>query len=166
MSDPHDTRPASARVVVVEDDPLQAESLAFILRQEGYVVDVVATGAEALAIVRTQPPPDAVLLDVALPDLSGVEVARRLRAGSNVPIIMLTARRSESDKITGLDAGADDYVTKPFSPGELLARIRAQIRRGGQVATASETAHGVYVVGALRLDSGVQIGRASCRERV
>src|ERR671930_1896632 len=130
MSDAHDTAPSSGRVVVVEDDPLQAESLAYILRQEGYSVEIASTGAEALAVARGQPAPDTVLLDVALPDLSGVEVARRLRAGSNVPIIMLTARRHESDKITGLDVGADDYVTKPFSHGELLARIRAQIRRG------------------------------------
>src|SRR5437588_5611107 len=129
MSDAHDTAPSSGKVVVGEDDPLQAESLAFILRQEGYVVEVASTGAGALALRRSQPAPDTVLLDVALPDLSGVEVARRLRAGSNVPIIMLTARRNEIDKITGLDAGADDYVTKPFSHGELLARIRAQIRR-------------------------------------
>src|SRR6267142_1538134 len=150
MSDPHDTPPASARVVVVEDDPLQAESLAFILRQEGYIVDLAATGAEALAVARTQPPPDTVLLDVALPDLSGVEVARRLRAGSNVPIIMLTARRNEIDKITGLDAGADDYVTKPFSHGELLARIRAQIRRGPQGAAPPDATHGVFEVGGLR----------------
>src|SRR3982074_3708598 len=142
MSDAHDTPPASGRVVVVEDDPLQAESLAFILRQEGYVVDLAATGAEGLAVVaRSQPAPDTVLLDVALPDLSGVEVARRIRAGSSVPIIMLTARPNEIDKITGLDAGADDYVTKPFSNGELLARIRAQIRRGAVGATASEVAH-------------------------
>ena len=104
MSDVHDTPHTSGRVVVVEDDPLQAESLAFILRQEGYVVDLASTGAEALAVARSQPAPDTVLLDVALPDLSGVEVARRLRAGSNVPIIMLTARRNEIDKITGLDA--------------------------------------------------------------
>jgi two-component system response regulator RegX3 len=141
-------------VVVVEDDPLQAESLAFILRQEGYIVELASTGAEALAAARAQPAPDTVLLDVALPDLSGIEVARRLRAGSNVPIIMLTARRSESDKITGLDAGADDYVTKPFSHGELLARIRAQMRRGPTSAgTASE---GVYSVGALRIDTGMR----------
>src|SRR5438445_13261890 len=130
MSDVHDTAPASGRIVVNEDGPVQSESLALSLRQEGYVVDLASTGAEALIIARSQPPPDTVLLDVALPDLSGVEVARRLRAGSNVPIIMLTARRNEIDKITGLDAGADDYVTKPFSHGELLARIRAQIRRG------------------------------------
>src|SRR5215470_18945042 len=157
MSELHDTPPASARVVVVEDDPLQAESLAFILRQEGYVVELASTGAEALAVARSQPAPDTVLLDVALPDLSGVEVARRLRAGSNVPIIMLTARRNEIDKITGLDAGADDYVTKPFSHGELLARIRAQLRRGPERATVpAEGAHGVYTVGALRIDVGMR----------
>src|SRR2546423_13176646 len=115
MSAPQNTPPASARVVVVEDDPLQAESLAFILRQEGYIVELAATGAEGLAAVaRSQPAPDTVLLDVALPDLSGGEVARRLRAGSNVAIIMLTARRNEVGKITGLDACADDYLTKPL----------------------------------------------------
>jgi len=156
MSDNNDTAGGSGRVVVVEDDPLQAESLAFILRQEGYVVDLASTGAEALLIARSQPAPDTVLLDVALPDLSGVEVARRLRAGSNVPIIMLTARRNEIDKITGLDAGADDYVTKPFSHGELLARIRAQIRRVPTTPAAGELAHGVYTMGQLRLDTGVR----------
>jgi two-component system response regulator RegX3 len=83
-------------------------------------------------------------------------VARRLRAGSNVPIIMLTARRSEIDKITGLDAGADDYITKPFSHGELLARIRARMRRGLAPAVASDSAHGVYAIGQLRLDAGMR----------
>src|SRR3954451_21461397 len=156
MSEHYDTAPASGRVVVVEDDPLQAESLAFILRQEGYVVELASTGAEALSIARAQPAPDTVLLDVALPDLSGVEVARRLRAGSNVPIIMLTARRNEIDKITGLDAGADDYVTKPFSHGELLARIRAQIRRNPTSSLPSEISHGVYSIGALRVDTGMR----------
>jgi two-component system response regulator RegX3 len=135
-------------------DPLQAESLAFILRQEGYIVELASTGVEALAVARSQPAPDTVVLDVALPDLSGVEVARRLRAGSNVPIIMLTARRNEIDKITGLDAGADDYVTKPFSHGELLARIRAQIRRG-PTGGVVDAAHGVYSVGQLRVDTGM-----------
>ena len=155
MSDVHDTPSASGRVIVVEDDPLQAESLAFILRQEGYVVELASTGAEALVAARSQPAPDTVLLDVALPDLSGVEVARRLRAGSNVPIIMLTARRNEIDKITGLDAGADDYVTKPFSHGELLARIRAQIRRGSGNG-GGDVVHGVYTVGRLRIDTGMR----------
>ncbi len=162
MSELHDTPSASGRVVVVEDDPLQAESLAFILRQEGYVVELASTGAEALAIARSQPAPDTVLLDVALPDLSGVEVARRLRAGSNVPIIMLTARRNEIDKITGLDAGADDYVTKPFSHGELLARIRAQIRRAPSGANAP--GEGVYTIGTLRIDTGMR--RLTREERV
>jgi two-component system, OmpR family, response regulator RegX3 len=156
MSDVHDTSSASGRVIVVEDDPLQAESLAFILRQEGYMVELASTGAEALVIARSQPAPDTVVLDVALPDLSGVEVARRLRAGSNVPIIMLTARRNEIDKITGLDAGADDYVTKPFSHGELLARIRAQIRRGPTTAATTDAGHGIYTIGVLRLDAGMR----------
>jgi two-component system response regulator RegX3 len=164
MSEMNDTPSGSGRVVVVEDDPLQAESLAFILRQEGYVVDLAATGAEALVLARSQPAPDTVLLDVALPDLSGVEVARRLRAGSTVPIIMLTARRNESDKIIGLDAGADDYVTKPFSHGELLARIRAQIRRGPTAAVTGQDSHGVYTVGQLRLDTGMR--RVTREERV
>jgi DNA-binding response OmpR family regulator len=155
MSELHDTAPSSGRVIVVEDDPLQAESLAFILRQEGYEVELASTGAEALAVARSQPAPDTVLLDVALPDLSGIEVARRLRAGSSVPIIMLTARRNEIDKITGLDAGADDYVTKPFSHGELLARIRAQIRRN-PAATPGADGHGVYSVGGLRIDTGMR----------
>jgi DNA-binding response OmpR family regulator len=162
MSEPHDTPSGSGRVVVVEDDPLQAESLAFILRQEGYVVELASTGAEALIAARSQPAPDTVLLDVALPDLSGVEVARRLRAASNVPIIMLTARRNEIDKITGLDAGADDYVTKPFSHGELLARIRAQIRRGP--TPVAEPSHAVYTIGQLRLDTGMR--RVTRDERV
>ncbi|MGI9148264.1 MAG: response regulator transcription factor [Chloroflexota bacterium] len=164
MTDFHDTAQVSGRVVVVEDDPLQAESLAFILRQEGYVVELASTGAEALALARRHPVPDAVLLDVALPDLSGVEVARRLRAGSSVPIIMLTARRSEGDKITGLDAGADDYVTKPFSQGELLARIRVQIRRRRVQEIAPGVTHGVYTLGGLRLDTGTR--RLTRDERV
>jgi two-component system, OmpR family, response regulator RegX3 len=154
MSDVYDTARGSGRVIVVEDDPLQAESLAFILRQEGYVVELAATGNEALALVRAQPAPDVVLLDVALPDLSGVEVARRMRSGSNVSIIMLTARRNEIDKITGLDAGADDYVIKPFSPGELLARLRAQIRRKPVGGASEAVAHGVYTIGQLRIDTG------------
>src|ERR687888_645149 len=146
MTELHDTTRASGRVVVIEDDPLQAEALAFILRQEGYSVELAPTGAEGLVCVRGQPPPDTVLLDVALPDLSGVEVARRLRAGSSVPIIMLTARRAESDKITGLDAGADDYVSNPSTPGGLRAPIGPQVPRGGQLAaaTAGEASHGVY----------------------
>ncbi len=145
---------SSGRLVLVEDDALQAESLAFILRQEGYAVQLATTGAQALAAVRTRPAPDAVVLDVTLPDLNGIEVARRLRAGSAVPIIMLTARRQESDKIIGLDAGADDYVTKPFSPGELLARIRAQLRRRLRPEAIEGESRTVFTIGDLELDAG------------
>ncbi len=151
----HSDPGASAiRVAVVEDDPLQADALAFILKQEGYAVEVAGTGEAGLALVRGTPAPDVVLVDVALPDLSGVELTRRVRAGSDVPIIMLTARRQESDKITGLDAGADDYVTKPFNHGELLARIRAQLRRGTKRQQDGVGEPGVFDVGALSVDVG------------
>jgi DNA-binding response OmpR family regulator len=119
----------SAKILLVDDDPLLVDSLGYILRQEGYAVVTAGTGSEALECAARDEP-DLVLLDLALPDLSGVEVCRRLQVGSGSPIIMLTARRQESDKIVGLDAGADDYVTKPFATGELLARVRAGLRRG------------------------------------
>jgi two-component system response regulator VicR len=119
----------SATILLVDDDPLLTDSLGYILKQEGYRVLSAATGDEALARAG-QDEPDLVLLDVSLPDLSGVEVCRRLQSSCSAPIIMLTARRQESDKIVGLDAGADDYVTKPFTSGELLARVRAGLRRG------------------------------------
>jgi DNA-binding response OmpR family regulator len=146
----------SGRILIVEDDALQAESIAFILRQEGYLVELAATGTEGLALVRRWPAPDAVLLDVALPDLSGIEVARRVRAASGVPIILLTARRQDSDKITGLDAGADDYVTKPFNPGELLARIRTQLRRATREADPNLRLDGIFPIGALRIEAGTR----------
>jgi two-component system response regulator RegX3 len=149
-----DQHEPTGRLVLVEDDALQAEALAFFLRQEGYAVELATTGAQALAAVRTHPTPDAVVLDVTLPDLNGIEVARRLRAGSSVPIIMLTARRQESDKIIGLDAGADDYVTKPFSHGELLARIRAQLRRRLRPEATEREPSAVFTVGNLELDAG------------
>ena len=123
----------SARILLVDDDPLLTDSLGYILKQEGYSVLVAATGGEALTRAGRDAP-DLVLLDVSLPDLSGVEVCRRLQGSSTAPVIMLTARRQESDKIVGLDAGADDYITKPFAIGELLARVRAGLRRTRQEA--------------------------------
>ena len=163
--------PISGRILIVEDDPLQAESLALILRQEGYAVDLAATGVAGLERARRTPHPDVVLLDVALPDLNGTEVARRLRAASHVPIVMLTARRQEADKIVGLDAGADDYVTKPFSSNELLARIRSQLRRGSLLDRSVPHTDGVYRIGALtlevgprRLTRGEQVFQLSARE--
>ena len=146
----------SGCILVIEDDPLQAESLALILRQEGYAVEVALTGAEGLASARGSRAPDVVVLDAALPDLSGVEVARRLRAGSGVPVIMLTARRQEIDTVIGQDAGADDYVSKPFSPNELLARVRAQLRRGWREPGPGAPASGVYSIGDLRVDIGTR----------
>jgi len=120
----------TGRILVVEDDAVQARALGVVLCHEGYAVETATTGAEALERTHGVPGPDLVFLDLQLPALSGTEVARRIRAASGVPIILLTARRQESDKVVGLDAGADDYVSKPFSPNELLARVCAQLRRG------------------------------------
>ncbi len=143
-------RSMDRRLLIVDDDPLLTDSLAFLLQQEGYDVVVAGTGSIALNIVRTNPP-DLILLDVGLPDLNGVEVCRRLRAVWNGPVIVLTARRQEADKVIGLDAGADDYVTKPFSSSELLARIRAGLRRAQQSVGGPATA-GELVVGELRIN--------------
>jgi two-component system, OmpR family, response regulator MprA len=119
---------ARRRILVVDDDARLAASLRRALAYEGYAVDVAADGPIALAAARDQPP-DLVVLDVMLPGLDGIEVCRRLRAGSDLPILMLTARDAVSDRVAGLDAGADDYLVKPFAHDELLARVRALLRR-------------------------------------
>jgi DNA-binding response OmpR family regulator len=116
------------RVLVVEDDATIRDTLSFNLKKEGYAVTVAKDGAEALAAARSTRP-DLVLLDLMLPELSGLEVCRMLRQESNVPIIMLTAKESEVDKVVGLQLGADDYITKPFSLPELFARMTAVLRR-------------------------------------
>ncbi|HEY7065385.1 MAG TPA: response regulator transcription factor [Chloroflexota bacterium] len=134
----------AATILLVDDDPLIVRSVSFLLRQEGYRVVPAASGAEALAAAH-EAPPDVVLLDVALPDLSGVEVCRRLRQNTGVPIIILSARRAEADKIVGLDAGADDYLTKPIGAGELAARVRAALRRGRAMAGAPAPAERLEV---------------------
>ena len=118
----------NARVLVVDDDQALAEMLGIVLRKEGLEVAHCADGGRAVALFR-EFRPDLVLLDVMLPTLSGVEVCRHLRAESGVPIVMLTARTDTKDVVAGLEAGADDYVVKPFKPQELLARIRARLRR-------------------------------------
>jgi two-component system OmpR family response regulator len=134
------------RVLVVEDDVKLAGLLKRGLEEEGYAVDVAADGAEALW-AGAENPYDAVVLDVMLPDMDGFEVCRRLReAGRWSPVLMLTARDAVADRVAGLDAGADDYLTKPFSFAELFARLRALMRRGGPERPA------VLAVGDLRLD--------------
>jgi DNA-binding response OmpR family regulator len=115
-------------VLVVDDEKTLRETVAYLLQQEGYRVLMAADGREALDVFRKERP-DLVLLDLMLPELSGMEVCRILRRESDVPILMLTARNSEIDKVVGLEVGADDYVTKPFSLRELLARVRALLRR-------------------------------------
>ncbi|MEO5884267.1 MAG: response regulator transcription factor [Candidatus Limnocylindrales bacterium] len=122
-------------ILVVEDEPTLRETLADALEADGFRVVVAADGREALTQFRAERP-DLVLLDIMLPELSGIEVTRIIRAESGVPIVMLTAKDSELDKVVGLELGADDYVTKPFSLRELTARIRALFRRSEAVATA------------------------------
>jgi len=145
---------SSGRLLVIEDDRVQAEALALVLRYQGYDVDVAATANDGLTRASALPAPDLVLVDMGLPDLSGAEVVRRIRISSRVPIILLTAHRNVSDKITGLDAGADDYVTKPYEPAELLARIRAQFRRASDAAPGpTARAEGVRSIGGLVIDT-------------
>ena len=124
-------------VLLVEDEPSIAEPLAESIAREGFETKVAGTVAEALALAA-QLEPDLVLLDVMLPDGSGLDVCRELRQRSQVPIIMLTARGEEADRIVGLELGADDYVTKPFSPRELAARVRTVLRRSGSTSARAE----------------------------
>jgi len=131
--------------LLVEDEEAIAEPLAEGLRREGFVVEHVATGAEALAATE----PDLVLLDVGLPDLDGFSVCRELRSRSNVPIIMVTAKGEEVDRVVGLEVGADDYIVKPFGIRELIARIRAVARRTGERATS----RAAMTLGPLELDT-------------
>ncbi|TNM59775.1 response regulator [Streptomyces sp. NP160] len=117
------------RVLVVEDEPALGRALAITLRAKRYDVDVAHTGAAALDAAATRRP-DVVVLDLGLPDLDGLDVLRALRGWSAVPVVVLSARHDSSEKVEALDAGADDYVTKPFAVDELLARLRAAVRRG------------------------------------
>ncbi len=138
----------STRILVVEDEPALQETLAYNLQKEGYEVEVAGDGAAGLAAARSHPP-DLILLDIMLPGLDGFEVCRRLRQEMNTPVLMLTAREDEIDRVVGLEVGADDYLTKPFSMRELLARVKAQLRRAqlirdeitrsGVAAAAQET---------------------------
>jgi DNA-binding response OmpR family regulator len=137
-------------ILVVDDEPTQREMLAEALEAEGFTIVTAADGRAALLKFR-ESKPDLVLLDLMLPELSGIEVCRIIRAESGVPILMLTAKDSELDKVVGLELGADDYVTKPFSLRELIARVRAQFRRTEQQAVAGGTP-ALVDVGAVQVD--------------
>ncbi len=136
------------RVLVVEDEESFSDALSYMLRREGYETVVAADGVEALAEFD-RAGADIVLLDLMLPGLSGTEVCRSLRARSSVPIIMLTAKDAEIDKVVGLELGADDYVTKPYSARELVARIRAVLRRGAEAELPADSS---LAAGPVRLD--------------
>jgi two-component system response regulator RegX3 len=139
-----------ARILVVEDEETLAEAISFLLSKEGFDVAVAATGPAAIESFEKSGA-DLILLDLMLPGLSGTEVCRQIRTKSSVPIIMLTAKDSEIDKVVGLELGADDYVTKPYSSRELIARIRAVLRRGELSDTATDGA--TLEVGPVRMDT-------------
>jgi two-component system, OmpR family, response regulator RegX3 len=126
------------RVLVVEDEDSYSDALAYVLRKEGFEVAVAQTGPDALSDFERHGA-DIVLLDLMLPGIPGTEVCRQLRQMSNVPVIMVSAKDAEVDKVVGLELGADDYVTKPYSPRELVARIRAVLRRGQDTDSAPTT---------------------------
>jgi DNA-binding response OmpR family regulator len=131
-------------ILVVDDEPTILETLAYNLEREGYAVVTAADGAEALTAFRRDRP-DLIVLDLMLPELSGTEVCRIIRRESQVPILMLTARDSEIDKVVGLELGADDYVTKPFSLPELQARVRALLRRTEAAVAGPESAPSILL---------------------
>jgi len=137
-------------VLIVEDEESLADPLAFLLRKEGFEATVVTDGPSALAEFD-RAGADIVLLDLMLPGMSGTDVCKQLRSRSGVPVIMVTARDSEIDKVVGLELGADDYVTKPYSARELIARIRAVLRRGGE-SDDVVGADGVLEAGPVRMD--------------
>jgi len=142
----------SSKILVVEDDRNLLDTLQYNFRQEGYEVVTAVDGAEALDVARREKP-DLIILDIMLPKLTGLEVCRILRREISVPVMMLTARAEEVDKIIGLDIGADDYMTKPFSLRELLARARALLRRAKMSETQSETAMPSLKINDLEIDT-------------
>jgi two-component system KDP operon response regulator KdpE len=136
------------RVLLVDDETSIQRAIGPLLRSRGYHVEIAGTGAEALRLVSERRP-DLIVLDLGLPDMEGTEVCRRVRAELPIPIIVLSARGGEADKVQALDLGADDYVTKPFGPEELLARIRVALRR---VASEDTVISGLFKAGGLTID--------------
>jgi two-component system response regulator RegX3 len=144
-------RDGQTRILIVEDEASLADSVRYNLEREGYAVDVASDGGTALARFRERSP-DLVLLDLMLPEISGLDVCRAIRAESTVPVIMLTAKDAEADRVAGLEIGADDYVTKPFSIRELVSRVRANLRRATMVAPSHTGDEDVLEGGPVRLD--------------
>jgi two-component system response regulator RegX3 len=144
------TRAEPARILVVEDEASLADTVRYNLEREGYAVTVASDGRAALERFRAEAP-TLVILDLMLPEVSGLDVCRAIRAESDVPIIMVTAKDSEADKVAGLELGADDYVTKPFSVRELVSRVRANLRRA-RPQPAEPTADEVLAGGPVRMD--------------
>ena len=144
------TRAEPARILVVEDEASLADTVRYNLEREGYAVTVASDGRAALERFRAEAP-TLVILDLMLPEVSGLDVCRAIRAESGVPIIMVTAKDSEADKVAGLELGADDYVTKPFSVRELVSRVRANLRRV-RPQPADTTADEVLAGGPVRMD--------------
>jgi len=138
------------RILLVDDETAIQRAVGPLLRARGYEVEIAGTGSEALRLFEARSP-DLIVLDLGLPDLEGTEVCRRVRATSKIPIIVLSARGAEADKVNALDLGADDYVTKPFGPEELMARIRVALRRAG---ADESTDTGVFKAGGLIIDYG------------
>jgi DNA-binding response OmpR family regulator len=144
------TMAPEARVLVVDDEPMVRDVLARYLSKDGFEVDLAADGAAALESFDRRTP-DLVVLDLMLPKIDGLEVFRRIRARAPSPVIMLTARGAETDRIVGLEMGADDYVAKPFSPSEVVARVRAVLRRSGAGVWGEKEAE-LIEVGEVRID--------------
>ncbi|MGH9178453.1 MAG: response regulator transcription factor [Acidimicrobiales bacterium] len=154
-----------ARILVVDDDATVAEVLGRYLEREGFAVDTAADGDAALRAAATASP-DLVVLDLMLPGIDGLEVCRRLRAAgpADLPVVMLTARGDEEDRVAGLELGADDYVVKPFSPRELTARVKAVLRRSAAGTSGPGGGGAVLRVGAVEVNTEARVVRAEGRE--
>jgi two-component system response regulator RegX3 len=139
------------KILIIEDEISFSEALSFLLEKEGFETRVSETGKQGIAAFNEEQF-DLVLLDLMIPEISGIDVCRTIRTSSNIPIIMLTAKDSEVDKVVGLELGADDYVTKPYSARELVARIKAVLRRGVSDESGGSESIGIHSVGGIRMD--------------
>jgi two-component system response regulator RegX3 len=139
------------RILIIEDEVSFSEALSFLLEKEGFETRVAETGKQGIQAFNEQQY-DLVLLDLMIPEISGIDVCRTIRTSSSIPIIMLTAKDSEVDKVVGLELGADDYVTKPYSARELVARIKAVLRRGVSDDSMDGESIGIHSVGGIRMD--------------